>query len=202
MAPSPVWTAGLDWPCSKLEVPGWDMGLHDPGRGPRSQMAFFTAYEQIIEWDPDAPLKRASQGGVPPGAPPRVCPQLALGSSPVASKVTNPPDPLGLGRRVGPIRQVRRDCLGGAKPHLPPDFWLLIPTRHTVAPILRSGAKPLFVRRKSSRPPSAGAQLVPSVLTAEPNIRRRLAAERTEPNNSKLASAARPVPAYHPKQPT
>lgn len=43
MAPSPVWTAGLDWPCRKLEVQGWDMGLHDPGRGPRSQMAFFTS---------------------------------------------------------------------------------------------------------------------------------------------------------------
>jgi len=43
MAPSPEWTAGLDWPCSKLEVQGWDMGLHDPGRGPRSQDGFCTS---------------------------------------------------------------------------------------------------------------------------------------------------------------
>jgi hypothetical protein len=99
MAPSPEWTAGLNWPCGKLEVQGWDRGQHDPGRGPRSQMAFFTEYEQIIEWDPDAPLKRASQGGVPPGAPPRVCPQLALGPR--------------LSHQKLPIHQIRLDWAGG-----------------------------------------------------------------------------------------
>jgi hypothetical protein len=62
--------------------------------------------------------------------PPRPLQGSAL-SSPwtLASKVTNP---RGLGRRLGPIRQVRRDCLGGAKPHFPPDFEHLIPTRQTL----------------------------------------------------------------------
>lgn len=97
MAPSPEWTAGLDWPCSKLEVQGWDMGLHDPGRGPRSQDGFCTS--GLSNEDPDAPLKRASRGGVPPGLPPRVCPQLALGK---------------LGPRLSHQKlQIRADWAGG-----------------------------------------------------------------------------------------
>ena len=142
----------------------WASMIQDVGHDRRTApVSLLSLYEQIIEWDSETPLKRRSEGGVPP----RPLQGSAL-SSPwtLASKVTNP---RGLGRRRGPIRQVRRDCLGGAKPHFPPRFRASDSHPPDVAPILRSGAKPLFVRKNSSSPRRPAHN---RALCAELNIRR------------------------------
>jgi hypothetical protein len=168
MAPSPVWTAGLDWQCSKLEVHGSDMGQHDPGRGPRSQDGPCQSLESLRA-NYRMGFGNSAQTAERRWGPPRPLQGSAL-SSPwtLASKVTNP---RGLGRRLGPIRQVRRDCLGGAKPHFPPRFRASDSHPPDVAPILRGGAKPLFVRRNSSSPRRPAHN---RALCTELNIRSQL----------------------------
>ncbi|PMD54006.1 uncharacterized protein K444DRAFT_634791 [Hyaloscypha bicolor E] len=163
MAPSPVWTAGLDWQCSKLEVHGSDMGQHDPGRGSRSQDGpCQSLYEQIIEWDSETPLKRRSEGGVPPG------PSKGLRSP-----------------RLGPSHQklqiladwagglARFDRCAGIASVVPSHTFRQIRASDShppdVAPILRGGARPLFVRKNSSSPRRPAHN---RALCAELNIRR------------------------------
>lgn len=129
MAPSPVWTAGVDWQCSKLEVHGSDMGQHDPDVGHDHRTApvsLLSLYEQIIEWDSETPLKRRSEGGVPPG-PSKGLRSTCLGPSHQKLQI--------LADWAGGL--ARFDRCAGIASVVPshtfhPDFEHLIPTRQTL----------------------------------------------------------------------